>query len=249
MPLFLPSSATQVAPKWMLDDFGQLVPCPDESENNVARLLRREPKKDVRPSMTRATSLRRIPLKAKDPNVDYGNEYAKPSKKEEFNPHGFVQGAAIASSVQRTESAVPFQLKRKSKPEVMPAFRVFDETTDTGGSGGSKRSAQAKAPQSRQMQSRLEGLMSMAENMRLNSGSYEEEQRLPLPTSSDNDGAILQMMLERLNTVLQVSEQQKFKHSPREVKPSSRGGPSKWVTRYVDYTSKYGLGFLMNDGR
>lgn len=24
---------------------------------------------------------------------------------------------------------------------------------------------------------------------------------------------------------------------------------SLWVTRYVDYTSKYGLGFLLNDGR
>merc|ERR1712032_590749 len=25
-------------------------------------------------------------------------------------------------------------------------------------------------------------------------------------------------------------------------------GANKWVTRYVDYTSKYGLGFLLNDG-
>lgn len=25
-------------------------------------------------------------------------------------------------------------------------------------------------------------------------------------------------------------------------------GTNKWVTRYVDYTSKYGLGFLLNDG-
>ena len=24
---------------------------------------------------------------------------------------------------------------------------------------------------------------------------------------------------------------------------------TKWVSRFVDYTSKYGLGFLLNDGR
>ena len=34
IPLFLPSSATQVAPKWMHDEFGQLVPRPIESEEN-----------------------------------------------------------------------------------------------------------------------------------------------------------------------------------------------------------------------
>ena len=31
--------------------------------------------------------------------------------------------------------------------------------------------------------------------------------------------------------------------------PVNSGGAPKWVTRYVDYTSKYGLGFLLNDGR
>lgn len=29
---------------------------------------------------------------------------------------------------------------------------------------------------------------------------------------------------------------------------SDMWGATKWVTRYVDYTSKYGLGFLLNDG-
>ena len=33
--------------------------------------------------------------------------------------------------------------------------------------------------------------------------------------------------------------------SPMEV---DMWGATKWVTRYVDYTSKYGLGFLLNDG-
>ena len=29
----------------------------------------------------------------------------------------------------------------------------------------------------------------------------------------------------------------------------NEGVATAWVTKYVDYTSKYGLGFLLNDGR
>ena len=87
----------------------------------------------------------------------------------------------------------------------------------------------------------------MTENMRLG-----EEERSPAEKSppTDNEAEILLLMLERLSTVLDVSEQHKFCYSSSHVvKPVSRGAPTKWITRYVDYTSKYGLGFLMNDGR
>lgn len=57
-------------------------------------------------------------------------------------------------------------------------------------------------------------------------------------------------MIERLDAVLEITQSRKScyspSHTPRPV--SSNCGPKKWVTRYVDYTSKYGLGFLLNDG-
>jgi polo-like kinase 1 len=63
------------------------------------------------------------------------------------------------------------------------------------------------------------------------------------------DTEILQSMVNRLETALDVAGSRKGAYRlqlPRSVPPSY--GPRKWVVRYVDYTSKYGLGFLLNDG-
>jgi len=63
------------------------------------------------------------------------------------------------------------------------------------------------------------------------------------------DGEILPRMIERLDAVLDITQSRKGCYQPQLPRPvSSSCGPKKWVTRYVDYTSKYGLGFLLNDG-
>jgi hypothetical protein len=245
IPLFLPSYATETEPQWMHNEFGQLVPRTAGSENE-SLLLVKDSKKDSGASLAFGFSARRLPFKAKNPNMNFGTEYEKPAEKDWFNPNGFVQSAVVAASAKRSEVAT-LQFPRKSKPEVQPAFRVFDETADAVGSGSEKSSNHSKPPQARQLHPRLDSIMSMTANMRLG-----EEERTPAekPTQTDNDVEILHLMLERLSTVLDVCEQHKFIYSSSQVvKPVSRGSPTKWITRYVDYTSKYGLGFLMNDGR
>jgi polo-like kinase 1 len=68
----------------------------------------------------------------------------------------------------------------------------------------------------------------------------------------ESDAYILNNMVDRIATVLDVVSKRSYSSmavdSP-SLTPMSSGGPTKWVTRYVDYTSKYGLGFLLNDGR
>ena len=65
----------------------------------------------------------------------------------------------------------------------------------------------------------------------------------------NDDLRALEIMHERLrNTNLRVEEA----GGPTNFKPifqARKPGADLWVTRYVDYTSKYGLGFLFNDGR
>jgi hypothetical protein len=247
IPLFLPSSATETTPQWTHDEFGQLVPQMIGSEN-ASSLLVNDSKKDKLLSIARGGSTRRLPLKAKDPNVNYGSEYEKPVEKDwGFSSNGFVQSGAVAASAKRSAAAIS-HFPRKSKPEVQPAFRVFDETADTAGSGSLKGSNHSKPPQARQSQTRLDSLMSMAANMRLDEQERTPAEK-PLPPPTDNDAEVLLLMLERLSNCLDVSEQHKFSYDSSRVKPLSRGAPTKWITRYVDYTSKYGLGFLMNDGR
>lgn len=67
--------------------------------------------------------------------------------------------------------------------------------------------------------------------------------------NTENDANILHQMLANLETVMEVTKSRKGTYHSTSARPVSRGGPNKWVTRYVDYTSKYGLGFLLNDGR
>jgi polo-like kinase 1 len=76
----------------------------------------------------------------------------------------------------------------------------------------------------------------------------EVAEQLNSPRAGDMDSAILLQMLERLTTVLDIAESRLNSYHGTQPLATSRGGPETWVTRYVDYTSKYGLGFLLNDG-
>lgn len=49
-----------------------------------------------------------------------------------------------------------------------------------------------------------------------------------------------------------LTDYERIQHGGAKVECPLKGGEvwgaNKWVTRYVDYTAKYGLGFLLNDG-
>ena len=58
---------------------------------------------------------------------------------------------------------------------------------------------------------------------------------------------ILLRLSDHIDAVLDVTSRRNYRPStPRAV--GAHAGPLKWVQRYVDYTSKYGLGFMLNDG-
>ena len=64
-----------------------------------------------------------------------------------------------------------------------------------------------------------------------------------------NDMEVLKRMVKRLDTVLEVAGARRALYRPQTPRPTiGLTAPEKWVARYVDYTSKYGLGFLLNDG-
>ena len=75
------------------------------------------------------------------------------------------------------------------------------------------------------------------------------------PTSAnvncqEDDAKVLDDMLQTLTDVLEVSQSNKFLYTQNKiVSPVTNCGPKIWVSRYCDYTSKYGLGFLLGDGR
>ncbi|ACI65561.1 predicted protein, partial [Phaeodactylum tricornutum CCAP 1055/1] len=65
----------------------------------------------------------------------------------------------------------------------------------------------------------------------------------------DSGTEILQKLVVHLEAVLELTASRRDAFRP--TSPQSvvvYAGPTRWVSRYVDYTSKYGLGFLLNDG-
>lgn len=65
----------------------------------------------------------------------------------------------------------------------------------------------------------------------------------------DNDAVVLESMYSRLKDLGSLADANAISTKSRPAATIELGGAKKWVTRYVDYTSKYGLGFLFNDGR
>ncbi|KAL3921584.1 MAG: hypothetical protein SGARI_006644, partial [Bacillariaceae sp.] len=135
---------------------------------------------------------------------------------------GVVKNAfcAVASAATSMATASPRSASRGG-------FRVFDES--------------ASAKKERDLIARTSNLdlRSPREYCETPSGSQE------------NDALTLNRMVDRISTVLDVVSQRSYNNvhsdSP-SLTPFTKGGPAKWVSRYVDYTSKYGLGYLLNDG-
>ena len=63
----------------------------------------------------------------------------------------------------------------------------------------------------------------------------------------DVDIEVLEFMHKRLVRAEKIQAGENIRIMSPQPKAND-GGANKWVSRYVDYTSKYGLGFLLNDG-
>jgi hypothetical protein len=139
-----------------------------------------------------------------------------------------------------------------SAPVSVPAFQVFDESEAVA--------SHRKLPQARPVEDELiarTASLSIRTQEQTPYHATDPSPRQPLATPAgtvapENDALILHNMIDRIDTVLQATATREYSSVPANS-PSmtafSRGGPTKWVSRYVDYTSKYGLGFLLSDGR
>ena len=63
---------------------------------------------------------------------------------------------------------------------------------------------------------------------------------------ADVDMCALETMHQRLSQ--SFSNTEILSNAKMFTATNNNSAAKTWVTRYVDYTSKYGLGFLLNDG-
>ena len=73
-----------------------------------------------------------------------------------------------------------------------------------------------------------------------------------VPAIPNMDVYTLNNMTKRVIIVLDIVSSRDYSNvaaDSQSLVAVTSGGPTKWVERYVDYTSKYGLGYLLSDGR
>lgn len=227
IPESLPANATHVAPKWENNDYAAAA----------------QKKGSIKSALPKANSQRR-PFGSRDVNVETGGSdpidkrCTKPSK--ENTPT--VSTSPIIDMQGVVKNAWTAVVNAATATTPQSGFQVFDENEDRNNKQNDivKRTANMAIREHE------------ASPYTANSSPGED---LLTPSTQGNaecDALILHKMVDRITTVLDVVSQRSYSNVPSDA-PSmallTRAGPINWVTRYVDYTSKYGFGYLLNDGR
>ena len=226
VPHTLPLKVLHTAPEWKRNDDGEVVvvsgsPFPN---NTIYR-------KHSHVALPRPSTARRcVPLSVRDPNADRKTGECK-TEKSTSDCRDLLQ-------VQPSKTAISCLT---DKGRSSPAFDIYDETETM--------ILKTKSPQTRGI--KMEDIIYKAGALSLLDRRPETEPHgatVSSPRARDCDSVALFQVLERLDAVLNVAETQKSGYIGPAPRATTRGGPEIWVTRYVDYTSKYGLGFLLNNG-
>lgn len=237
LPESLPSNATHVAPNW------------DEMKGGSTYGYNNSHQKTLgKPVISKSnTHSQRRPFGTRDANADnHGGGINRHDKKVSSSS---VKHNVLAPSNTKPSPILDVQGAVKhawstvvnattSTPNSQPGskFQVFDETSKN------------KQPLSNDIVSRTANLGLRSQQKTLPYSAPKPLSRVCIPNT---DTEILNNMVERVSIVLDIVSSRDYLNVPSDspsLVPVLESGPAKWVERYVDYTSKYGLGYLLSDG-
>jgi serine/threonine protein kinase len=218
-PEYLPHSCLHTAPVWCRTEFGQLV---TQEDLNVVK-----PKKSM---ISRGST--RLPFAHHDANLVH--------QKSSSVVKDTVEIRSVVN--QRTPTAFP------TPPGNPSTFKIFDEAANRNHTASTRSVTSVGS---------TENLMARTKALTLSTGKKAAERlraersvaKSPVNLDHQEESQFLYTQLERLGDVLQITESRKGQYRPLTPTSMRNGSlPEAWVVRYVDYTSKYGLGFLLSNG-
>ncbi len=258
VPSSIPSSCTVSSPIWSTDEFGELIAIKPTSAleilsskpvaNNNNHLQPGIPSKYSSNSNFTSNAKKIAPKTGASTDVGAFNIYDDVSDKVDVKSDAFKcrleTNDNAPSRVMSTDAETPVHVLTEKM-----AFCGFDDEArelppDVFSSTPSSF-AESKPPValSSKEHCELKNFISPLEACATRQVSHSP------PTNSD-DLQELVMMHSRLEECL--ANYERIQNGGPKVECPLKGGEvwgaNKWVTRYVDYTSKYGLGFLLNDG-
>lgn len=223
IPSSLPSTCTVSAPIWSTDEFGELNAIKPKSALDIKTSKQQTTAPAA--AKTKKVAPKPVPTKA----VGGGNA---------FNIYDDVNDQAVECKLESRGNSAAAQTAAAPKP-VTPVNKLTNQMA----SCGFDDEARDLPPSSTPMQQQLTPPAAAAQAQPPTSASQS-------PSSTSDDLHELVMMHSRLEECL--ANYERIQNGGAKVECPLKGGEvwgaNKWVTRYVDYTSKYGLGFLLNDG-
>ena len=235
IPLSLPQSSTVEAPRWRINSKGEIVvDTTVKVHKDSTDSKRRAPLRETTNSNAAGGTL----AAAGKGGAAEGAQNDKENKAPGFEPRTTRSRAKAAAAAQNEGK------EKETKKTSKWAFKIYDDYVN--GKDGKKSEDKKKSADAdvEELTAKTAAFTLSGTNANTVSGSTStaSSRRSSAGSTIDNDMFALETMHQRLS--------QSFKSGV--VPPSSPVTPDsaakKWVTRYVDYTSKYGLGFLLNDG-
>jgi len=232
IPRSLPACCTHVAPDWQEDAEGYLIPVLAESDDQNQR-------------STKATSRR------KEVKSDRDHDQA-PNREDRHNVGKENDGLSRNPSSQ-------FEIYSDNQPRRQSSARSERRGAPLSTNVHNSEVGEGRDTRQRDIeftsQKRDDNADKITEQFaacNLQDNPTAEDVALELKPNdragSDADAKALETMYTRLRELSNRVDVAGGSTNFRPASPIQAPGAEKWVTRYVDYTSKYGLGFLFSDG-
>mmetsp|Transcript_4732 Transcript_4732/g.10265 ORF Transcript_4732/g.10265 Transcript_4732/m.10265 type:complete len:876 (-) Transcript_4732:168-2795(-) len=228
IPSSIPLSGTHVAPDWKFDSNGIIFAVEKESDEKYRRPTissrRRKHVPGDSQEKKNVAAASQQPLTSRNVNSNAGRQ-------------DYVEAAHHEDRLRQSKVQTGGSTK----------FSIFNDEA------GAASNRHEKAPQA----ARSSDVVNEQITKKLAALTVEDPKDSLAGNSSplspaDKDVQALEVMHNRLRDAFEAAESgSKSRGAEKKANVDDRvemEGSEKWVTRYVDYTSKYGLGFLLNDG-
>lgn len=223
IPSSLPSCCTHVAPEWEEDENGYLIAIVSEEDENK---YSKEKSANVKKGQSNYPSSQEPLRESKQNNAQ---QSLRPSNRDTFG-----------RSSSRTSSR-NFEIYTESS-----THQKSDSDSNRGSTLPSEDETNTQNFQVRASKLDRNKTEELTEKMALCSVQDEMVQSELGVGNCIDDAKALEIMYARLKEHLTQSDVLASSYST--ARQITNDEATTWVTRYVDYTSKYGLGFLFNDG-
>ncbi|GMH69666.1 hypothetical protein TrLO_g11246 [Triparma laevis f. longispina] len=239
IPLSLPQSSTVEQPRWRINSKGDIVQDTTAKVHADAKIE------------SKSSSSRR-PLQPTNTNANGGgtlggatgkNAAATTKNNDKENEKPSIEPRTTRSRAKAAAAKEGETEAKDTKKTSKWAFKIYDDYVN------GKESKKEEKKETKKVDADMDDLTAKTAAFTLSGttssatqSSSSTSRRSSAGSNIDNDMFALETMHQRLS--------QSFKSGtvPVSTPVAPEGGAKKWVTRYVDYTSKYGLGFLLNDG-